>query len=128
MAQFALTLEQIDDLKQLLQERERQLTVTLKAELHVDDEQHTSITAASDADRTTADVVADTLIANAERHSAALSDTSLALEKIADGRFSVCETCGESIGYPRLLAYPSARRCLRCQTLAEGRTAHNAAA
>ena len=126
MAQFALTSEQIDDLKQLLGERERQLLATLNAELHVEDGTHTAITAGSDADWTTADVEADTLIARAERHSAALADTVSALEKVTDGRYGVCETCGEAIGYARLLAYPSARRCLACQTSAENRASLHA--
>jgi DnaK suppressor protein len=122
MAQFALTSGQIEDLRQLLQERERQLKATLNAELHVEDPTHTSITADSDADWTTADVDADSLIASAERHAMALADTTAALEKVADGCYGVCETCGEAIGYARLLAYPSARRCLACQRSAEARS------
>ena len=125
MAQFALTPGQIDDLKLLLQERERQLTATLNTELHVEDSAHASITASSDADWTTADVDADTLIASAERHSTALADTNAALEKVADDRYGVCETCGEAIGYARLLAYPSARRCLACQRSEEARSGVN---
>ena len=122
MAQFALTSGQIDDLKHLLLERERQLSATLNAELHIEGPAHASITASSDADWTTADVDADTLIANAERHSTALADTNAALEKVADGRYGVCEDCGEAIGYARLLAYPSARRCLTCQKGNEARS------
>lgn len=122
MAQFALTAGQIDDLKQLLQERDRQLNATLNTELHIEDAAHISITASNDADWTTADVDADTLIASAERHSKALAEISTALEKIADGRYGVCESCGEAIGYARLLAYPSARRCLACQKTAEARS------
>ena len=122
MAQFALTSGQIEDLKQLLQERERQLKATLNAELHIEDPTHTSITANSDADWTTADVDADSLIDSAERHSTALADTSAALGKVTDGCYGVCETCGEAIGYARLLAYPSARRCLACQRSAEARS------
>lgn len=125
MAQFALTSGQIDDLKLLLLERERQLTATLNAELHIEGPAHTSITASSDADWTTADVDADTLIANAERHSTALADTNTALEKVTDGRYGVCEDCGEAIGYARLLAYPSARRCLTCQRGNEARSGVN---
>ena len=121
MAQFALTSGQIDDLKRLLQTRERQLTATLNAELHADDPSLASITGGSDSDWTTADVDADTLIESAARHSAALVDTTAALEKVADGRFGVCESCGEATGYARLLAYPSARRCLVCQQSEEVR-------
>jgi DnaK suppressor protein len=120
--QSALTSRQTDDLKQLLQDRERQLHATLEAELHIEAPTHASITAKSDADWTTADVDADTLIARAEQHSVALADTTAALEKIAEGRYGVCERCGEAIGYSRLLAYPSARRCLSCQTTVERST------
>lgn len=122
MAQFALTPGQIDDLTQLLQERERQLKAILDAELHIEDPAHASITTSSDADWTTADVDADTLIASAARHSTALADTTAALEKVAEGRYGVCESCGEAIGYARLLAYPSARRCLACQKSVEARS------
>ena len=126
MANFALTSEQIDDLKLLLQEGERQLKATLDAELHIEDATHASITFKTDADWTTADVDADTLIVNAERHSAALADTRAALEKLADGRYGVCERCGKAIGYARLLAYPGARRCLACQRSEEARSGVNA--
>jgi DnaK suppressor protein len=125
MAQFALTSGQIDDLKLLLQERERQLKATLNVELHIEDPAHASITAESDADWTTADVDADTLIASAERHSLALAETNAALEKVAEGEYGVCENCGEAIGYARLLAYPSARRCLACQRSEETRSGVN---
>ncbi len=125
MAQLALTSTQIADLKLLLQDRERQLKATLDAELHIEEPDHASITARSDADWTTADVDADTLIANAQRHAAALADTSVALSKVVDGRYGPCERCGEAIGYARLLAYPSARRCLSCQAIVERRTAPN---
>ncbi len=125
MAQLTLTSTQIEDLKLLLQDRERQLNATLDAELHIEDPDHASITARSDADWTTADVDSDTLIANAERHATALADTSLALSKVADGRYGLCERCREAIGYARLLAYPAARRCLSCQAIVERRTAPN---
>lgn len=119
MTQFALTPTQIDDLKLLLRDRERQLEVSLDSELHTLDPEHASITTQSDADWTTADVDADTLIARAERHAAALADTRLALSKVADGRYGTCERCGQGIGYERLIAYPSARRCLACQAIVE---------
>ena len=125
MSQFALTSRQIDDLRQLLQQRHRQLAASLDAELHADDESHTSITAESDADWTTADVESESLIARAERDAKELAETAAALEKVEDGRYGVCEACGEAIGYPRLLAYPSARRCLACQKGAEARSGLN---
>ena len=120
MTQIALTPEQIADLKRLLMQRQKLLERTLDVELHADDPSHASITGESDADWAAADAEADVLIAKAERDANELTLTSLALDKIADGTYGVCEACGEDIGYPRLLAYPGARRCLSCQEKAEG--------
>ncbi len=37
-----------------------------------------------------------------------------ALERIADGSYGVCETCGEDIAEGRLEAIPEATRCVNC--------------
>lgn len=121
MAQFALTEEQVVDLEQLLLAQELQLKANLGAALRIEDSAHALISANSDADWTTADVEADALITGAARHATALADTSAALKKITDGQYGVCETCGEAIGYTRLLAYSGARRCLTCQRSEEAR-------
>ena len=31
------------------------------------------------------------------------------------GTYGTCVDCGEAIGYQRLLAYPTAKRCIACQ-------------
>ena len=43
----------------------------------------------------------------------------LALEKIEDGSYGICQDCGEPIQDKRLRLYPNAARCLRCQEAAE---------
>lgn len=128
MSQFALTTQQIEDLRQLLLQRHKLLSAAVNADLHIDGDSHTSITGSSDADWTTADVDADNLIARAERDAKELTETDAALEKITEGSYGVCESCGEAIGYARLLAYPSARRCLSCQKSAEVRAGLGAGA
>jgi RNA polymerase-binding protein DksA len=37
-----------------------------------------------------------------------------ALERIADGSYGVCESCGEEIAEGRLEAIPEATRCVNC--------------
>lgn len=56
-------------------------------------------------------------IAEAEvvRDIGEVSDISGAQERIAAGRYGLCIDCGATIGYQRLDAYPSAKRCLACQ-------------
>ena len=45
-----------------------------------------------------------------------------ALERLADGSYGECTGCGQSVGVPRLLAQPSAARCIACQSKAETQT------
>ncbi|MEA3501374.1 MAG: TraR/DksA family transcriptional regulator [Actinomycetota bacterium] len=47
-----------------------------------------------------------------------LDRANVALSKIADGRYGICETCGEQIGLDRLQYLPAVRRCVRCKQAA----------
>ncbi len=42
-----------------------------------------------------------------------------ALERIEDGSYGLCETCGEDISVGRLTARPVATHCIVCKTAAE---------
>lgn len=42
-------------------------------------------------------------------------DVAAARARIANGTYGVCVDCGEPIVYERLLAFPTAKRCIRCQ-------------
>ncbi|MHA3902590.1 TraR/DksA family transcriptional regulator [Castellaniella sp. WN] len=46
-----------------------------------------------------------------------------ALQRIADGRYGLCEDCGHAISRARLLALPAALRCTACQQAYEQRHA-----
>ena len=43
-----------------------------------------------------------------------LKDVSLALEKVVKGKYGKCEECGKEIEEKRLLAYPEAKLCMKC--------------
>jgi len=43
-----------------------------------------------------------------------LDDLDRALTRLAEGTYSVCESCGATIGSPRLVARPAARTCIAC--------------
>ena len=43
-----------------------------------------------------------------------LKDVNRALEKIAEGKYGICEKCGKEIGEERLKACPEAKTCLKC--------------
>jgi RNA polymerase-binding protein DksA len=54
----------------------------------------------------------------AQRH---LEEIDLALERVEQGAYGICETCGEPIAEGRLEARPVARTCIRCATAASRR-------
>lgn len=43
-----------------------------------------------------------------------LRDVTSALEKMATGTYGNCERCGKNIEEERLMAYPEAKTCLKC--------------
>jgi DnaK suppressor protein len=56
------------------------------------------------------------------QHAAALLEAAreqvaaidAALERLAEGRYGVCDRCGRPIGEDRLAARPTARTCIEC--------------
>ncbi|MFO1292518.1 MAG: TraR/DksA C4-type zinc finger protein [Rubrivivax sp.] len=50
-------------------------------------------------------------------------DIAGARRRIGDGSYGLCLACGEDIAYERLLAYPTAKRCIDCQREHERRRA-----
>ncbi|MGD0577116.1 MAG: TraR/DksA C4-type zinc finger protein [Candidatus Staskawiczbacteria bacterium] len=43
-----------------------------------------------------------------------LKDVNMALEKIKNGTYGICEKCGKKITEERLFVCPEARTCLKC--------------
>jgi DnaK suppressor protein len=54
-----------------------------------------------------------------EHETAELGDIEAALERIDTGSYGQCTACGVAIAPARLQAYPTAKRCIDCQTVAE---------
>lgn len=42
-------------------------------------------------------------------------DIIAARKRVAAGAYGVCIDCGKAIAYERMLAYPTAKRCIGCQ-------------
>jgi DnaK suppressor protein len=56
-----------------------------------------------------------------EHETAELGDIEAALERMDAGTYGQCTDCGVTIPPARLSAYPTAKRCIDCQTVAEQR-------
>jgi RNA polymerase-binding protein DksA len=50
-----------------------------------------------------------------------LSQVERALQRLADGTYGVCESCGNPIGKARLQAFPRATLCVSCKQREERR-------
>jgi len=62
-----------------------------------------------------ADLMIDVNLAEVDRDLAELREIDVALERLAEGTYGRCEMCAEEIERARLLAQPTAVRCLACQ-------------
>jgi RNA polymerase-binding protein DksA len=75
-------------------------------------------------DQSVGDALADLNLALIDRHIRELRDIEAARIRIKDGRFGICVDCDDEIGFERLLAYPTAERCLACQRQREKTYVH----
>jgi len=51
-----------------------------------------------------------------KRETYLLKKIDLALKKVEEGTYGECESCGEQIAIPRLMARPVAQLCIDCRT------------
>lgn len=63
----------------------------------------------------TADLLRGISEAEVRRDIEEVRDLVAAEQRIEAGRYGLCTDCGSPIGYKRLDAYPSAKRCYSCQ-------------
>ncbi len=67
------------------------------------------------ADRGSDSFVRDLKLSILQNNDTELCDVNLALEKIDQGTYGLCENCSEPIGTRRLTALPFARLCIQCR-------------
>jgi len=106
----ALLLEEIRD---ALEESENQQYIELIGRVPADI-----------GDQSVGDALADLNLAIIDKHVEELRDLEAARARTKDRTYGSCLECGSDIGYDRLLAYPTAKRCLRCQQQRERVYAH----
>lgn len=120
MAQF--TDDQLAQLKARLQQRYLELREKVRGELERSGDQRYIDLAGSVADpgdESVADMLVDVDAALVDRQVTEMREVEAALKRLADLDFGDCIECGGEIGFERLMAYPTARRCMRCQALHE---------
>ena len=104
MSKNALTSDERARLKAELESRRTALRVEVKAQL-----------AGSGDEWGVADGLAELDLAEVRHVLADLTEVDAALVRMREGSYGDCADCGIAIAPARLLAYPTARRCVSCQ-------------
>lgn len=76
---------------------------------------------ADPTDRAAADSERNFLLRIRDRERKLIVKIQEALERIEQGTYGLCETCGDEIGEKRLEARPVTTQCIDCKTEAEQR-------
>ncbi|MDB5771856.1 MAG: DnaK suppressor protein [Burkholderiales bacterium] len=114
-----LTQEQLAQIEQLLNERERALRGDLNRDLSDEDYRTIASEAPDPGDASFASLEQDLENASATRDLAELRSIEAARDRIHKGTYGQCIDCETEIPYERLLAQPTAERCAPCQEMYE---------
>ena len=119
----SLTSSQLTRLAAMLDARYSLLLATIRNDLEKSDQhQNADVTErmpADAGDQASDSSEVDLNLAIIDRHLHELADLEAAKLRIKEQGFGSCLDCGDEIGIERLLAYPTAMRCLVCQTKRE---------
>ena len=123
----ALTPSQLDQLVKKLNEDYQALLREVREELENSGDQHRIDLLNSEpgdsGDESLANALADFNLTILDRHIDGMRDIEAALQRVKNGEYGVCIDCGEDVTFPRLMAYPTAKRCIICQEQREKRYA-----
>jgi RNA polymerase-binding protein DksA len=118
-----LTPEQISHLTGLMDERfAREMEEISAVAARSRDERRQEILAGRPADHVDAALAEIALAADyavVRQDVEDVRDIIAARKRLSAGEYGICTDCGEEIAYERLLAYPTAKRCIDCQRLYE---------
>ena len=115
----ALDSSQLDQLVEKLKTDYQTLLREVRDELENTGDQHRIDLLNSEpgdsGDESMANALADFNVAQIDRHIQSLRDIEAALQRVKNGEYGVCTDCGDDVGFARLQAYPTAKRCIVCQ-------------
>lgn len=119
---MALTREQLQQLGRILAERHASFASGIREDVERSREETFGELAGAvpdTGDAAAADLIADLDQAEVARDVRELRKLEEAQARLRRGAYGSCVDCGSDIGFERLLAYPTAKRCLDCQRVHE---------
>ena len=123
----AFTADEAAQLKQILEKRRQLLLEEIRDELARSGEQHYIDLAGRVADlgdESVANMLTDLGAALVDRQVIEVRAIEVTLNRLAAGGYGACVDCGADIPIERLRAYPTAERCISCQSIHELSYAH----
>lgn len=111
----ALKKKEIDRFKSILEDEKRKILRHLE-DLSDSSELGQDSSSGDQVDIASMEINQASLQKIGKRESYLLKKIEIALQKIKDGTFGECESCGEPIGVARLTARPVAQLCIDCKT------------
>lgn len=122
----SLSPQELNDLKSRLSARFDELREIIRAELIRSDDEHFQDLAGRVHDleeESVADLLVDINLAMIDHHVQEIREVERALLRLSAGTYGRCVDCGNDIDSARLNAYPSASRCIVCQSRRESHDA-----
>jgi DnaK suppressor protein len=122
MSTTALSAGDVTRLTAVLEARRTALRVEVKAQMKGSGDDRVvglSNRLNESDDWAVADSLAELDIAGATHVLKELTEVDAALARIRTGDYGECKDCGKTIAAARLLAYPTAMRCVACQSAHE---------
>ncbi len=119
-----LSEKQLQDFAQRLRSRREELREIIHRELADSRQEDYSELAGMvhDAgDESFAELLRGINLTNRARELEEIRDVEAALERIKNGIYGTCVDCNDAIAPERLDAYPTAKRCINCQSRHENR-------
>jgi DnaK suppressor protein len=124
-----LTHEQLEALRTRLDDRQRSLLIETRDELEKSEHrQYAEVVDRApidEGDQSVGIELADLNMEMMNRHIREIREIEAAKARIDDGSYGICVECGRDIGFERLLAQPTALRCVDCQEQWEKTHAHD---
>lgn len=115
-----LSQEQLAELKELLQQHEKNLRLDIRREVNLKEDYAQVASEAPDpGDASFADLTVDLGNAAVTRDLVELRAVEAAYARLENGSYGECVECGYEIPYERLQVQPTAERCAPCQNMYE---------
>ncbi len=119
-----LSEKQLQGFEQRLRQRREELREIIREELaSMKREDYAELAGMvhDTGDESFAELLRGVNLTNRARELEEMQDIEAAIERIRNGAYGACVECNDAIAVERLDAYPTAKRCITCQSRHENR-------